>query len=124
MKKILNYIVLGIILFEIIMVSQMIKESDAGFCSIDSCNKVQNSVFGSIFGIKVTYIAIIAFFILLFLFLNNKKYYNLATYVGIIIAIYFIFVQFFVINQICKDCMIVDSSMIILFVLSFLTRNT
>jgi uncharacterized membrane protein len=93
------------------------------------CSQVQASEYGQTFGIKNAHLGLVAFAIL---FLINfwhikkptkqkKQFLTLGLSVGSIVAVYFIYLQLFVLNAICPYCMVADlgiitSLAIILFV--------
>ena len=83
-----------------------------------SCESVQNSVYGSIFGIKLPVYGLIAFIILLGLYFLNKKLHLLTALIGMGISLTLISIQVFVLKQICSNCMIVDFTMITIFLIS------
>lgn len=92
------------------------------------CSSVQNSKYGEIFGIKVIWFGLIAFIVLLvlyFLAFGKRKYdksthylYMTFTSIGAIFAIYFIYVQKFILDTFCSSCLVIDSAMIIIYALS------
>lgn len=83
-----------------------------------TCYAVQTSQYESIFGINNAYFGLAAFFligILAFLQIKKKEKIrkDLITY-GVVfaslIAIYFLYIQFFILDAICKYCMVIDSA--------------
>jgi uncharacterized membrane protein len=86
-----------------------------------SCYAVQTSQYESTLGIKNAYSGLVAFFImsiLTFFQIKNpkKSVKNLIKYCTVfasLIAVYLIYIQFFVINAICKYCMVIDSATLI-----------
>ena len=121
-KKILLSLIIILIIFEIIMSIYLIyldRTRITGMCVLGShCDQVQDSKYGSILGMKLPYLALISFIFLLFLFFVNKKMFFSGSVLGTLFAVYLIVLQLFVLKQICINCMIIDSSMIIIFVLS------
>lgn len=118
-----------LILLEVALALFMVYENSSGtdICaSGKSCGAVQNSIYGQIFGIKLTELAVIAFvalFIVYYLVYREKVHYNffvLCTLVGAGMAIYFISLQLFVLHEICSNCMIVDGIAIVIFVVSII----
>ncbi len=83
-----------------------------------SCSVVQHSKYENLFGINNSYLGIIAFFLLILILISQiikpKKHKEILLFVGIvfaaIIAVYFIFLQLFVIKAICPYCMVIDVS--------------
>ena len=96
------------------------------------CSIVQSSKYASIFGIPNSLFGIIIFtslLILIFLHIKNPtKLKKQIIYSGIIIssivAVYFIYLQHFILKAYCKYCMITDISLIIgLLILIFTWRK-
>jgi len=93
------------------------------------CNLVQNSAYASTFGIKNSNYGIIAFAVLSLVTIsylkNPTKLKKQAIYAGAIIgaitAIYFIYLQEFVIDATCKYCMVIDISIILALILILFT---
>ena len=86
------------------------------------CTVVQTSEYESMFlGIKNAHIGLIAFPILAILsFLelkrpnkHQKRAITIGMILGSIFALYFLYVQFFVLNAICKYCMVVDFAVLL-----------
>lgn len=142
--KIKKYnIYIGLLLFlivvEIFLSSNIAFFSQSGngtyFCSSgSSCEEIQNSEYGSILGIKVSYFGFFSFlflFIVLIFSIKFKKleqFFLLVAFIGFLFSIYFIYIQFFILKNICQNCMIIDSIMIIIFFISlkffYHLRNT
>ena len=127
-KKTILGIIAGLILFEILFTIYLLSVSrdDSFLCDFkSSCSVVQNSVYGEIFGFKVSWLGLMGFVALLyfyFLALTEKRarvFYFLLSFIGAIFAFYFIYLQFFVLKTICKICLIIDVTMIIIFVFSY-----
>jgi len=95
-----------------------------------NCLTVQNSKYGSIAGVKITYLGTLAIAVLFLLFLlsNSKnkfkqnfyEIYIVGTVVGTLSALYFLSVQFFVLKIVCSSCITVDSTLILISVLSWM----
>lgn len=89
-----------------------------------SCSVVQSSNYEQTFGISNSYFGIVGFLALIFLTISqmrnpkNHKYVFLKVgiIVSTIVAIYFLYLQFFVLKAICKYCMIVDIGSILALV--------
>lgn len=86
----------------------------------EECDLVQTSQYAYLFGIKLIYISIFAFISLLVLFIISNKYFLYATIIGALFAIYFIYIQLFVLHLICSTCMIIDSIMILILIFSLI----
>ena len=98
--------------------------TDSAFCSVGSdCETVQNSIYGTLFGIKLAWFGVLCFSILFILFLiarANKKLYWMffaSSMLGAGFAIYFISLHVFVLKKICNNCVIIDGIMILMFVI-------
>jgi uncharacterized membrane protein len=99
----------------------------------ESCSNVQSSEFGEILGIKVAYLGLLASIVLstLFYFSNTpnrykkdlKEIFLLATFLGALLAVYFISVQIFILKQICSTCMVIDTSIILIFLMTYISRR-
>lgn len=87
----------------------------------NGCYAVQASEYESTLGIKNAHIGLVAFtglFLLTFWHekrpaKKKKQFIALGLTLGSIIAIYFIYLQFFVINAICKYCMVTDLGLLL-----------
>jgi uncharacterized membrane protein len=126
-QKIVHGIILILIVINIVLsgMSYVVSKSNGAFCVVKSdCSNVQNSRFGEIFGIKVSLIGTIAFILLLLLYsfaLRCREIYIFFVFangLGTLFAIWFICLQFFVLDKICSSCMFIDSFSIIIFLLS------
>ena len=96
--------------------------SESGLCKpAAGCDLVNNSSYGSTLGIKnsVYGIFIFPFLILLTIFhiLNPGKHTRRILHLGIIlgslVAIYFLYLQFFVLKLYCKFCIVIDIALLI-----------
>lgn len=123
LKKALSIIIILFIILEIGLSIYLIINSlkPVDVCIIgESCSSVQNSIYGSILGVKVSYLAILAFVLLLSFKFIHKKIFILAGFIGALIALYFISIQLFVLKEICSTCFIIDSIMVFTFLLILL----
>jgi uncharacterized membrane protein len=81
-----------------------------------TCYAVQTSGYENIVGTKNSYFGLIIFGVLSFLTATHisrpKKYKKtlifLGTVAGSLVALYFIYLQFFKIESLCKYCMVID----------------
>jgi uncharacterized membrane protein len=97
----------------------------------NSCSTVQTSNYESLFWIKNSYLGMIGFSILSVLTIshlrNPKRLKKLIISTGIILAallaVYFLYLQFFVINAVCKYCIVVDIGSIINVGILFLWKE-
>jgi len=92
-----------------------------------TCYVVQTSQYEKTLGINNSYFGLIAFPALLIFSLshlkNPKKYKKQIIKFGIILgaltALYFLYIQFFVINALCKYCLVVDIGALVSLALIF-----
>ena len=121
-----------LILFIIALINSIIISipSITGSCDIqNTCGEVQKSEYSSFFGIKDSIYGIAIFSILILLTASNiktpKDYKKHLIHIGIIfgaiIAIYFLYLQQFVIQEYCKFCVMVDTSLLIAFGIAIFT---
>ncbi len=120
-------LIIGIlILFEIglCLYIGLVPAKDNYLCSVGTdCQTVQSSIYSTLFGIKLAWFGVACFSILFILFilarLNRKNYWMFfsASIIGAGFAIYFISLQVFILNKLCKDCIIIDGIMIIMFLI-------
>lgn len=86
-----------------------------------TCYAVQTSQYETTFGIKNAHAGLVIFSlmaVLTFLYLkkpskNKKQIISLGIIGGSLFALYFLYLQFFVLNAICKYCMVIDIGMLI-----------
>jgi len=96
----------------------------------EGCDTVQNSKYAYTFGIKNSYLGIIVFSFLSLVTLSHirdpkKKKHRIISggiIVGSLIAVYFIYLQKFVIEAWCKYCLVVDFSLLIALTLIFFKK--
>lgn len=91
----------------------------------NGCYKVQVSEYEKTFGIKNAYFGLIAFSALALITISHiknptkkkKQIMKLGLFGGSIFAIYFLYLQFFVINATCPYCLITDVGTILAFII-------
>jgi len=100
-------------------------QSEIQFCDINGGegggNTVYNSPYNYTFGIHNSYLGVAIFLTLSLITYSHlkkptKQKRNLITYAtvsGSLVALYFLYLQKFVLNAYCKYCLVVDISMII-----------
>lgn len=117
----LHTIIFWLIIFEIAFAMYLSYNHYAysGICSIGSCDTVQSSAYGSLFGISLNYLAVVAFILLFICYKKNTGLYIIGITVGSLTALYLIYLQLFVLNAICSNCMVIDGVMIVIAILSF-----
>ncbi len=119
-----------LIIFIISLISSIIlfsiSKGDSGFCKPDgSCSSVQNSKYAYLFGISNSIYGIFIFaFLFLITFMEIVKPTQIkrllidsGAIIGFLIALYFIFLQIFILKAFCKYCLVIDGGMIFAFIL-------
>ncbi len=94
----------------------------------EGCSIVQSSPYAKTFGISNDYFGDAIFIAMSILLLSRIRkptkgknlLINLGICLGTLTAIYFLYLQTFVIHAFCKYCLVVDFSMILAFALSFI----
>jgi uncharacterized membrane protein len=104
---------------------ELLTDSTSCFSDSSGCGIVQQSKYSELFGISVSTFGIISFsiatlvFLLLYIFRREleKKIFirltGLMMALGLIFSVWFIYLQLFVIKNICTFCMIVDSIIVL-----------
>ncbi len=125
-------LILILILVEIFMSSFIIYTSNktTDFCLTgENCKLVQNSEYSYFLGIKLSYLGLLSSLILIITFYLTEKnkiksrYFIALTIIGSLFALYFIYLQFFIIKAICSNCLIFDIGMLIIATLSLYSYN-
>jgi len=97
-------------------------EQTNGFCKPgEGCDTIQNSIYAHTLGIKNSLYGVIIFSLLLIITgIHAKKYsknlekiINLSIILGSIMALWFIYLQKFVLEAWCRYCLVVDVAMFI-----------
>ncbi|MAG24368.1 hypothetical protein CMI47_02215 [Candidatus Pacearchaeota archaeon] len=89
-----------------------------------SCESVLNSKYSETFGIKTSYLGLTYFLVLLLTYTLTyhkkipQKYFTILAAIGALYAIYFLYIQAFVLKAFCSNCLVVDIAAIIIFALS------
>ena len=132
-STLLRTIIFILIIFLIILTGYLaiVDSKGSTVCLIGehaSCSIVQNSQYGKILGVKVIWLGFFAFIILLLTYYQtfSKKHYDKSTHriyiilasFGAIFAIYFIYIQHLILKEYCSSCLVIDTSMLLIFVLS------
>jgi len=92
--------------------------------SENGCLSVQNSDYSKTFGIRNCHMGLVIFLFLIGLTYSQIKSHNglkrqiihTGTTIGFVMALYFLYLQEFVLNAYCKYCLVVDFAMIAAFV--------
>ncbi|MEX0920509.1 MAG: vitamin K epoxide reductase family protein [Candidatus Pacearchaeota archaeon] len=119
-----KYIIL-LILTIISLISSLVlsfPQEPSGTCIIGGgCDVVHTSKYNYTFGIQNSYLGIVIFLALsLLIYLQMKKptkdkrdIIHLTIIVGSVIALYFLYIQHFVLNSYCEYCIVTDVSLLI-----------
>jgi len=122
-NKGLKWTIFVLIVIEIGLSGLLANENShaTNFCIVgeSSCNSVQNSSYGQIFGIKLPFIAIGAFIILLALFFLNYKLFLAGISVGVLVSLTLTGIELLVLKQVCSSCMLVNSIILLIGILSW-----
>ena len=124
MKKIKYPILLALAVLSLISsIVLSLPSGSTGDCLLGGtgCNIVHSSEYNYLLGIQNSYYGIAIFFVLsILIYLQIKKpekikknLIHLAIIFGSLFALYFIYLQHFVLNAYCDYCLIVDFSMLI-----------
>ena len=116
--------------FAISLISSIIitTNSSTGVCTIGGgCDTVNNSDYGSTFGIKNSIYGIFIFsFMILLTAIHIKRpnrhirrIIHAAVLIGGAIALYFLYLQFFVIRVFCNFCLVIDFGLFIALIFLF-----
>ncbi len=92
---------------------------------LEGCNAVQTSIYSKTLGVSNNYYGIVIFLVMLLLTLsyikNPNKNVKFLIYAGVfsgtLIALYFFYLQQFVIHAYCKYCLVIDIGMVISFII-------
>jgi uncharacterized membrane protein len=97
----------------------------------NGCQIVEESSYAKTIGINNSYFGIIAFLILIALTVSQMKHPNkhkkrfimIGILICSLVGIYFLFLQFFVIKEFCKYCLVVDIGSIFSLIALLYYRN-
>jgi len=126
MKNLRDYIILILLLISLIVSILLSVKSESEICSVNTkCEIVYYSSYNSLLGIPNSYAGVIIFSFLILLIVSNfinptrnkKAIINLLIIGGSLVAIYFLYIQYFILEAYCRYCLIVDFSMIICLLL-------
>jgi len=126
-RQTIKNVITLLILAEIILSLYIVFIPEKQLCiSGFSCSEVQNSQYAQMFGIKLSYFGILAFSILFIvnaitLYTEHKRFkHTLMLMIGLgsLFALYFLFIQFFILHKVCSSCLAVDLTMIVILLIS------
>lgn len=125
LKKIIWLLILAEILLAAYQV--YLDYNDPNFCLFGTgCDVVKHSIYGSILGIKVSLIGLAAFTALLAIFIfmdyhpHIQTLFLTANVIGLVMAVYFLYIQFFVLKAVCSFCLFSDGLMLVIAPLSII----
>lgn len=134
-RIIVEWILPVLLILEIILTGFLAYNAmySSGFCvvsdNVGNCESVQSSIYSEIFGVKLSYLGLIAFVVLAFVYfisLKDRKISKLfiwLSFVGALFALYLLYLQLFVLQQVCTTCLIVDGVSILIFLISWVFRK-
>lgn len=119
-----------LLIFVLSLISSIILFSNSltGICDPGKgCDVVNSSAYGSTLGIKNSLygIFIFSFMIILTFFHMNKpnrhtkRIIHTAVILGSVIALYFLYLQFFIIRAFCSFCLVIDFGLLIALIFLF-----
>lgn len=121
--KNLKYMMILVLLVASLMSSIILStQKTSEICDItEGCSVVHHSQYNYTFGIQNSHYGVFVFTILTILAFSyiqkptksKKILIQLGIFIGAFIAIYFIYIQHFVLGAYCKYCLVVDFSMVI-----------
>lgn len=125
-KNLRYYIILVLFLISLISSIVLSFTSVSLICStISGCEVIHYSAYNSFLGVQNSDYGIIIFAFLSLLTIsyfinptqNKKALINLSIILGSILALYFLYVQHFILEAYCRYCLIVDFSVILCLIL-------
>lgn len=102
---------------------------DAVCLTGENCKIVQNSQYSQILGIPLSIIGTLSFIALIIVYslvYKGKINYNwflAACIFGTLDALYFLYLQLFVIKALCSNCLIIDFGMIIILIIALINKK-
>ncbi|MEX2017475.1 MAG: vitamin K epoxide reductase family protein [Candidatus Pacearchaeota archaeon] len=120
------YVIFGLILISLISSIILSVKPASEICDINvGCEVVYYSIYNSFLGIQNSYYGMGIFSLLILIMIsyfinptqNKKAIINLSILVGALAALYFLYIQGFVLKAFCQYCLIVDISMILSLIL-------
>jgi uncharacterized membrane protein len=133
MKKYI--IILSLFVLSLISSAMLLSPENSEFCEIGSpisgCSVVKDTNYSQTLGIDNAYFGILGFSALILITLsqiikptkNKKTLLITATTFASIIAIYFLFLQAFIINSFCNYCLVVDISVLTTFFILIFSKK-
>ena len=134
-KKILTVLIaIFLINFSLSLYIQIKDSQSLPICGINiasSCNQVTESSYSTVLGIKNTTIGIVVFpllaiFMLVYYKIRKKYLKSIGSLIlacSAIFALRLIYIQFFVLREICKFCIIIDTLTILSFLIFYYSKD-
>lgn len=123
MKKDPRYVFILVILLLSLLSSLLLTVKPISeICDVnEGCEVVAHSTYNTTFGVKNSLFGSIIFFILCiacFIYLDNplqktKRFIDYSIFLGSIVALYFLYIQAFVLQAFCKYCLVVDIGLLV-----------
>lgn len=132
MNRLFSSVIIVLIVLNVTLSSLIFYFSTQGetFCTFgDSCATVQFSSYGNLFGMPVSLFGVFSFVLLFVLYLLTLKntafesYFVFSAMIGSLFALYFIFIQLFLLRAFCFSCLIIDVSTLLIPLLFFLQKR-
>ncbi len=127
-KSISLILVISSLILAFVIYQQINKKSN--ICVVgNNCFKIWEGKYGTFIYIEWYKWGILySFFLLLFLiydlaFNKNFKFFTFFYFLGFLIALYLIFLQIFILKEICFYCLVYDFLIIFLFLINFFKKN-
>ena len=126
MKNLRYQIILALFIVSLISSIILAVKPVSEICDVSSgCQAVYFSGYSSFLGVQNSYYGVVIFSLLILLLISNfinptqnkKALVNLSIIIGSIVALYFLYLQNFVLEAFCKYCLIVDFSLLICLIL-------
>ncbi|MGC8914201.1 MAG: vitamin K epoxide reductase family protein [Thermosulfidibacteraceae bacterium] len=117
-RKFINIVFSIVGLFVVLVDFLLAKKSGVGICHAESCRVVSQSSFSHVLGVPLTAFGILYFLALLILSFSRGLFYLFLT-IGAGASFYLLFVQFFVIGNVCTFCVLVELIIISLLLINF-----
>ena len=132
MGRFIPSVIIVLILLNITLSSLIFYYSTQGetFCTFgDFCATVQGSTYGNLFGMPVSLFGVFSFVLLFVLYILTLKtsafepYFVFSAIIGSLFALYFIFIQIFLLRAFCFSCLLIDVSTLLIPLLFLLQKR-
>jgi len=117
-RRLINFSFSAIGFIVVVVDFILAKRSGEGLCHAESCRIIAQSSFSHLLGLPLNFIGLLYFLLLLVLSFNLSLFYDLLC-IGLGVSLYLWIIQFFVLGNICTFCIVVESIILLLFILNF-----